>query len=160
MFWVKSDELGVGVLKLPADDKLNQCQQPERQTEQMNQALDLVIALDKQRGDGKWKPLQPTEAPFHNPLISVGENGISQGQSMPRCIGDIGSPAAAPHLVCNFGLVARHLLNLKPGFTRRLPLVVIAQIGTDSILLENRIGFVQSVGFIGNLAFAPSWGRR
>ena len=64
---------GAGLVQVAARDKLDQVQDRHRQGEQMSQAGDLVIGLDKQGRDGHRGALEAGEAALlDDELVAVG----------------------------------------------------------------------------------------
>src|SRR5712692_6188089 len=99
---------GAGLVQVAARDKLDQVQDRDRQGEQMRQADDLVLVLDKQGRDGQGRALEPGEAALlDDELVAVGLHGLAEGEAWRGRVGGERAPARGVETRGHRVLVAR-----------------------------------------------------
>src|SRR5262249_23873967 len=92
VFRVQTGECGLIVLKRPPKDKLHDRQHADTESQQVREALDLVVDLDKQRRDMD-AALAAVEDAFDTVCVAVAQDRLLQRQPLLHRVGDKGLPA-------------------------------------------------------------------
>src|SRR5438128_9348297 len=92
VFRVQAGEFGLICLKRSPKHKLHDCQHADTESQQVREAFDLVVELDKQRRD-MHAALEAVKDAFNTVFVAIAQHRLLQRQPLWRRIGDKGLPA-------------------------------------------------------------------
>ena len=176
---VQTGQCDLILLKRPPQDKLRDREHADAERQQVREALDLIVELDKQRRD-MHAALETVEDAFDTVFVAIAQHGIPQRQSRLSRIGDKGFPAESlaelgdvvfladdvgyvvadapdyPLLAARRAATPAHVL----GFLLNLLFPCHAEQPVHPMLCEHEVNGLQERRFVGDLTFSPPSGGR
>ena len=83
VLWVQTGEAGLRFLQRPPQDKLHDREHTDPERQQVREALNLLVELDKQRGD-MHAALEAVEDAFNAVFVAIAQHRLLQRQPLWR----------------------------------------------------------------------------